>query len=106
VDALLEVLRAEALLFGFNVSQENSKMPVDEPNVAVVGTFRHEISDLRCAIAAALGRISDARAIPDLVEVVSHDPDMKLRVAAAGALEHIGTPQAMTAARSWRQQQA
>jgi HEAT repeat protein len=105
VSNLLEVLCAEELLASFVTSIENSKLPVDEPNVAVVGTFRHEISDLRCAIAAALGKISDARAVPSLIELILHDPDAKLRATAAEALEHIGTPQAMAAARTWRQQQ-
>jgi HEAT repeat protein len=103
--ALLEMLRADTLRASFAASVENSKIPVDEPDMAVVGTFRHEISDLRCAIASALGRISDARAVPDLVAVLSSDPDTKLRATAAEALERIGTPQAVAAARTWRRQQ-
>src|SRR5262249_38892018 len=61
----------------------------------LVEQLNSEDKEVRQAAVIALGRIGDARAVPDLVRVLTADDE--LVVVAAGALARIGDPRAFDA---------
>jgi HEAT repeat protein len=105
VPALLETLRSQELLRSFQTSAQHEKQPVEDNAVAPIGTFFHEIRDLRCAVTSALGQIGDSRAIEHLIAVMHTDPDAQVQRVAAEALEEIGSEESYAAVRAWRSQQ-
>jgi HEAT repeat protein len=104
IPALLEVLHSDDLINSFTASESHKKEPVAKDAMVEIGTFYHEIRDLRCAVVWALGQLGDSSAIPDLIEVMKTDPDPRVCDVAVEALQQLGTPPAIVAIQQWHQQ--
>ncbi len=77
----------------------------------VMTALRDEDANIRLAAAVALGKIGDPLAISRLIEALEDTgspswEEQRVCDAAAGALEDIGTPEALDAATQWRSAQA
>lgn len=73
---------------------------------ALARAVEHDFQDVRIQAALALAQVTgstDARAVPGLLEAL-RDKESYVRVAAAAALEKIGTPEALAAAEEWQRQ--
>ncbi|MBI5837341.1 MAG: HEAT repeat domain-containing protein [Candidatus Eisenbacteria bacterium] len=74
----------------FAAAESLGKFRGAEVATHLMDVFR-ERPELRCALAEALGRQGDPRAVPLLLESLDHD-DLMVRFAAANALGQVGSP--------------
>lgn len=74
---------------------------------ALIDVLRASEGDrgLQLVVAKALGKLGDPLAVPALLEALQGGKSWCVSVAAAKALERIGTPEALTSARKWRSEQ-